>query len=78
MFPDISLEWLIADIGTMIKSQPEVSEDPALLLIVEEKSSQLEKIIYENEKLIEELKAAKKEALSSIATTMMYMHSKEA
>ena len=76
-YTDLNLEWLIANTGNMIKSKPD-AEDPSLLLIVEEKSTQLEKIIYENERLMEELKAIKKGALGSIATTMIYMRSKEA
>lgn len=78
VYSDINLEWLIANTGGMLKAAPEVTEDPALLHIIDEKSSQLDKIIKENEKLIEELKAIKKELPNTITASIAIMRSKEA
>ena len=77
-YTDLNLEWLIANTGGMLKAAPEVTEDPALLHIIDEKSSQLDKIIKENEKLIEELKTIKKELPNTITASIAIMRSKEA
>lgn len=78
VYSDISLEWLIANTGSMLKANPEITEDPTLVYILNEKSSQLDKIIQENQKLIEELKSIKKDLPNTIAASIAKMRAKEA
>lgn len=78
VYSDINLEWLIANTGSMLKNKPEITEDPTLLLIAEEKASQLDNIIRENQRLIEELRAIKKDLPNTIAASIAKMRAKEA
>ena len=77
-YSDLNIEWLITGEGGMLKIKPEIAEDPTLLFIMEEKSSHLEQIIRENEKLIEELKSIKKDLPNTIAASIAKMRAKEA
>lgn len=76
--PDVNLEWLITGKGDMFKSKQSTASSSALLDIIKEKDTRIEKYIRENERLTIRVKQLEADAPNTVSASSKVGQSKGA
>lgn len=77
-YPDMNLEWVVTGEGSMIKTKQSTASSSALLDIIKEKDTRIEKYIRENERLTIRVKQLEADAPNTVSASSKVGQSKGA
>lgn len=77
-YPDMNLEWVVTGEGSMIKTKQSTASSSALLDIIKEKDTRIEKYIRENERLTIRVKQLEDDAPNTVSASSKVGQSKGA